>query len=297
MRRPSSMLRCEGCKPLVEGRARRTIALPGRRRLDTALYSFATPDYILGAAQAVDGLSLGVSGGQEIMATLYAAGPAFTPLYLWSRTQNLRSGRWKSWAGRDFAVGSRNLLVARLAANPPGGEDGEGGEDGGTGYAYLSPPWAAPERVGEDVVVSRCGGTYVALVTAGGWDVEPAPRRFPGYYGGEPAFSGAWAAVPRVQPAAVALEAGRRSEVGGFARWKRRAAAARLTVEADELRFTSGGGTRINFLPGERATVDDRPLRVDDYPLLAGPFLSSQGEGRWIFSFGDRQVRFNALDP
>src|SRR6185369_3793953 len=154
--------------------ARRSITQVGRRPLDTALYTYATPDYVLGAAQSVEGLSLGLSGGQEIMATLYASQTSragggvgvagFAPLYLWSRMQNERSERWTSWAGRDFAVGARNLLVTRLAAGR------------GTGHAYLSPPWSRPEAVSDDVLVARCGETYVALVTAGGWDVEPAPR-------------------------------------------------------------------------------------------------------------------------
>jgi hypothetical protein len=279
-------------RPAYEIRARRSIAISGRRDLDTALYSFATPDYILGSAQSVDGLRLGVSGGQEIMATLYASGPDFAPLYLWSRTQNLTADRWKSWAGRDLTVGSRNVVLARLAFDPAAGA---------TGHAYLSPPWAPPERIGEDVLVSRYGDTYVALVTVssgvgGGWDVEPAARRFPGYYG-DPALRDAWAAVPRVQPAAVALIAGRRAEAGGFAHWKALAAACRLLVVDGELRFTSRftstSGT-ITFLPGERATVDGRPLDVIS-PLLSGPYLSNLGAGRWLFAFGSRQILFKPL--
>jgi hypothetical protein len=271
--------------------ARRSITQMGRRPLDTALYTYATPDYVLGAAQSVEGLSLGLSGGQEIMATLYAsqagAGvPGFAPVYLWSRTRNERSERWTSWAGRDFAVGARNLLVTRLGAGR------------GTGHAYLSPPWSRPEAVSGDVLVARCGETYVALVTAGGWDVEPAPRRFPGYYG-DPAFREAWVAVPRVQPASIALEAGRRAEAGGFARWKARAAAAHLTVSeitGGEIRFAAAGGSRITFLPGERAMVDGRPLDARSYPLLSGPFFDSTGLGSWRFSFGRREMRFLALE-
>jgi hypothetical protein len=272
-------------QPAYEIRARRSIAISGRRDLDTALYSFATPDYILGSAQSVGGLSLGVSGGQEIMATLYASGPDFAPLYLWSRTQNLSADRWKSWAGRDFAVGSRNVVLARLAFDPAAGA---------TGHAYLSPPWAMPERIGEDILVSRYGDTYVALVTSGGWDVEPAARRFPGYYG-DPAFRDAWAAVPRVQPAAVALVVGRRAEAGSFARWKTLAAACRLLVVDGELRFTADRiGPQVTFLPGERAAIDGRPLDVSS-PLLSGPFLSNLGAGRWLFAFGSRQTLFTAL--
>ncbi|HEV7515539.1 MAG TPA: hypothetical protein VGR07_04495, partial [Thermoanaerobaculia bacterium] len=261
-----------------EIRARRSIALPGRRDLDTARYSYATPDYILGAAQSVAGLRLAVSGGQEILATLYAEGMEFAPLYLWSRTRNPTSYRWRTWAGQDFAMGDKNVVLARLGAT------GEA-----TGHAYLSPPWSQPEPIG-DAVVSRYGDTYVALVTAGGWDVARAPRRFPAYYAGDPAFRHAWVAVPVRQPGDVALEVGRRADDGDFQRFKRRAAGLRLAVAAGELRFTASDGRRLGFVPGERATVDDAPIDALHYPLLAGPYLATEGPGRWSFAFGGDSV-------
>ena len=30
-------------------------------------------------------------------------------------------------------------------------------------------------------------------------------------------------------------------------------------------------------------------------PLLAGPFLSNLGAGRWLFAFGSRQILFKML--
>ena len=284
-------------QPPYEIRARRSIALDKRRDLDTALYSWATPDYILGAAQSVRGLQLGVSGGQEIMATLYASCAPFAPLYLWSRTENVRADRWKSWTGNDQAMAHRNVALARLGAGGLGGT-------GTFGHAYLAPVWAAPEilaRGGEtgEVVVTRCGDTYAALVTAGGWEVKPAPERFPAYYGGDKSFRGSWAAVPRRQPAAIALEVGRRADDGDFAEWKKRVAGARLTLaeltlDKSQLRFTASDGTRLAFVPGESATVGGRPLAVN-YPLLAGPFLASEGPGRWTFSFGGVRQRFETM--
>ncbi|HEX7185687.1 MAG TPA: hypothetical protein VF756_27930 [Thermoanaerobaculia bacterium] len=280
-------------QPPYEIRARRRIGLSERQDLDTAVYLYATPDYILGASQAVGGLRLSVSGGQEIMATLFAEGPEFAPLYLWSRTQNPRSERWQSRAGQDLAMGHRNVVLARLGV-------GEG--EATIGHAYLAPPWSKPEVVGPAVVVSRYGDTYVALVTAGGWEVAPAPDRFPAYYAGDRAFRGSWAAVPRVQPASIALEVGRRAEHGDFSRWKKRIASSRLTVapgtesRAREMRFTASDGTRLAFAPGERALVADRPLVVD-YPLLSAPFLSSPGEGKWNFSFDGQQYRLEAPGP
>jgi len=280
-------------------RARRTIALPDRRRLDAALYTYATPDYVLGTAQSVGGLRLAVSGGQEILVTLYPEtapeAAAFAPLYLWSRTRNPHFDRWKTWAEQDFAVGRENLALARLGA---------GGES--TGHAYLAPGWTAPEPAGA-AVVSRCGDTYVALVTVGGaeggWEVARAARRFPAYYGGDPAFRDAWAAVPWRQPATIALEVGRRAETGDFASWKRRAARAALEIDAaGVVRFRSGAGARLAFLPGVWASAgaeDGERLRPEGYPLLAGPYFASREPGRWSFAFGDVRLDFDRLatDP
>lgn len=276
-------------QPPYEIRARRSIALDKRLDLDTALYSFATPDYILGAAQSVRGLRLGVSGGQEIMATLYPACSNFAPLYLWSRTRNPRSDRWKSWTGNDQAMAHRNVALARL---------GSGEET--IGHAYLATGWSAPEILSEksgeggEVVVARCGDTYAALVTSGGWDVGPAPERFPDYYAGDKNFRGSWVAAPKRQPAVVALEVGRRAEHGSFESWKKQVAGTRLALNEGELRFTASDGTRLTFVPGEKATVAGKPLAVDS-PLLAGPFLTSEGPGRWTFSFGDVRRKFETL--
>jgi hypothetical protein len=294
--------------PPYEVRSRRSIDLGKRRDLHTALYSFATPDYILGAAQSVGGFHLGVSGGQEIMATLYASCADFAPVYLWSRTENPRSDRWRSWSANDLAMAHRNVALARLGLSVPkrveaGKEADQAVVEKTIGHAYLSPPWSQPEILGGKeggeqggVLVSRCGDTYVALVTEGGWESGPAPERFPTYYAGDKTFRGSWAAVPRRQPAAIALEVGRRAEHGSFEQWKKRAANARLTLVESELRFTASDGAKLSFLPGEKATVAGRPLKVD-YPLLAGPFLNSSGTGRWTFSFDGVRHQFEAMSP
>lgn len=251
------------CLPPYEIKARRSIALLRRRALDTALYSYATPDYIVGVAQAVAGLRLGVSGGQEIVATVYAAAPEFAPLYLWSRTRNPTSDRWKSWAVDDLAMGSGNVVLARLGAR-----------GGSTGHAYFAAPWSRPEVVSRgdgakgtrgdlgDLIIARCGDTYVALITEGGWEVAPAPERFPAYYGAE--FARSWVAVPRRQPADVAMQLGRRAEHGDFASWRLRASAARLDLAGGELRFTTSGGTLLTFLPGTSGSVAGRPIAVGE---------------------------------
>jgi hypothetical protein len=279
------LLRERRAQPSYEIQARRRIDRAGRTILDAALYSYATPDYILGVAQAVHGLRLGVSGGEEIVATLYPEGAGFAPLYLWSRTRNTPEGRWQSRAEQDLAVGAGATAVAYLG----------GGAVPEAGHAYLAAPWSRPEVAGEarETVVSWCGDAYVALTTEGGWEVAPAAQRFPDYYG--PGFAGAWVAVPRRQPAAIGLRAGRRAEDGDFAGWRRRAAQARLRRAGASLELTPGGGApAISYLPGERATIGGAPLRPGGEPPLAAPFLSSPEPGTWELAFGGVRRRFVA---
>lgn len=280
-------------QPAYEIRERRHVGTGKRREVNTALYSYATPDYILGAVQSVADMDLRVSGGQEIVATLYAEGEGFAPLYLWSRTAKEKGARWKQWSGRDKAVAHKNLMLARL---------GEGGAGKDLGHAYLSPPWSRPEGSG-DVLVARRGDTFVALVTEGGWEVvAPAVERFPGYYAPNKltakTLAGAWVAVPKRQPALIGLEAGRRSEHGDFATWKKKVAAkARLRLEEGELRFSASDGTPLTFLPGRRAAVAGKALEAERYPPLDGPFLASREPGRWTFDFEDFRFRLEPLAP
>ena len=255
-------------QPPYEIRAQRKILHSKRRPYNAALYAYATPDYILGAAQSVDGLGLRVSGGQEIVATLYAESPAFAPLYLWSRTRTPESDDGEQLNTRDQAVANKNVLLARL--DTPGA---------GAGHAFLSAPWEDLEVRG-DVVLAHCGDAYVALVTQGGWDVAPAIAKYPDYYGlgnkRRKDLAGSWVAVPRRQPASMALIAGRRAEDGDFAAWKQRQAKARLTVGDDgTLHFTAADGARAEFLPGRKASFAGQPVEAAAYPRR----LPSRDEG------------------
>lgn len=265
---------------------RRTVGTGKRKQVNTALYSYATPDYVLGAVQAVSDLDLRVSGGQEITVTLYAEGPEFSPLYLWSRTQNDKKARWKEWGVQDKAVAAKNVALARL-----------GGQGADLGHAYLAAPWSKPEIAGE-ALVSRSGNTYVALVTDGGWEVAPATERFPAYYAGTKLqakrLAGSWVAVPRKQPASIALEVGRAVEDGDFDAWKKKAAGLRLRVE-EELRFRATDGQELSFLPGRRALAAGKMLEAERYPPLSGPFLASSEPGRWTFAFESFRYRVDPL--
>jgi hypothetical protein len=283
-----SLLKDRRQQPPYEIRERRRIEPAKRRHVNTALYSYATPDYILGAAQAVEDLALRVSGGQEIAATLYCESPEFAPLYLWSRTRMPKGNDANQLNTLDQAVASKNLVVARLET--PGA---------GVGHAFLSPSWSQPEIAG-DVVVSQCGDAYVALVTEGGWDVAPATEKFPDYYSEgnrrRQDLAGSWVAVPRKQPASVALQAGRRAEDGDFETWRKKAARARLQVVAGEIQLTASDGTRLDFLPGRRATLAGKAIEATAYPHLASPFLSSPSPGRWSFEFEKHQLRFDPVE-
>ena len=242
-------------EPPYEIRSRRTLRTGHRRPLDLARTTWATPDYVLGAAQSIEGLSIGISGGQEIVAALFPEGGGFAPLYLWSRNRNPHEDRWKSWVGQDFAVAERNRVLARL------GRPGDAERPADLGHAYLAPGWSRPMRVSEAVVVARRGPVYAALVSAGGWQVARAAARFPDYFGGDPAYRDAWVAVPRVQPAAIALIAGRRAEDGDFSSFAARVAAgARLRTNSREIELVEVGAERLAFAPGEYAYVGGRPL-------------------------------------
>jgi hypothetical protein len=246
-------------QPPYEIRAQRKILHSRRRPYNAALYAYATPDYILGVSQSIGGLGLRVSGGQEIVATLYAESPAFAPVYLWSRTRTPESDDSAQLNTLDQAVADKNLLLARL--DTPGA---------GTGHVFLSAPWGAPEAIG-DVVVARCGDAYVALVTQGGWELAPAIEKYPDYYGlgnkRKKDLAGSWVAVPRRQPASVALVAGRRAEDGDFADWKKRQSTARLTVGEDgTIHLVGAGGARSEFLPGRAATFAGKAVEAAAYP-------------------------------
>jgi hypothetical protein len=271
-------------QPPYEIRERRRIEPAKRRSVDAALYSYATPDYILGVSQSVGGLALRVSGGQEIAATLYCESPEFAPLYLWSRTKTPRGNKAEELNTLDQAVASRNLALARL--DTPGA---------GLGHAFLAPPWSRPEVIG-NVAVSRCGDAYVALVTEGGWDVAPAVERFPAYYGAgkrrQRDLAGSWVVVPWRQPASIALQAGRRAEDGDFAVWKAKVAKARLQVVDGEIRFTAGNGTRFDFRPGRVAALAGKAIAAAEYPRHASPFLNSPMPGRWSFGYEKSSFRF-----
>lgn len=270
-----------------EVRQRRAID-PGRRKpVDAAIYTWATPDYLLSSGMAVDGLSLNVSGGQEVPVVLLPEGGGFAPLYLWSRVALGRSERWRNRSGQEHSVAHRDAALARLGtAEEPG-------------HAYLAPGWRDLEVVG-DTVVARHGDTWVALTTDGGWEVAAAQQRFAAFYGKDPAFREARVAVPKRQPAAVVLEVGRAAEDGGFAAWKERAAALGVEVERAEggaptrIAYRATDGRTLVYRPGESVTVDGEALDPRSWPRHASPFLAGE-QAAWRFALDDFEHRFAPL--
>jgi hypothetical protein len=261
-----------------EVRQRRDIVTGRRKTVDGAIYSRVTPDYVLSASQAVQGMSLGVSGGEEIPVVLLPEGPDFAPLYLWSRVQPPRAERWRGRTGQEQSVAHGDVALARL------------GDPDEPGHVYLAPGWEAPESVG-DALVTRYGDTWVALVTDGGWEVARAQQRFAPFYGRDKAHRESRVAVPKRQPAAVALEVARASAAGSWAAWKERAGKLRLEVERKEggpgagepagLAYGPPGGPAVTFRPGESATVDGRPLDARSWPVHESPFLVHERGSDW----------------
>jgi hypothetical protein len=270
-----------------ELRERRRIDLASRRDVDGAIYTWVTPDYTLSTAQAVDGLALGISGGQEIMATLYAGCTPFAPIYLWSRTRAPRSERWRTWTDSDRAAGAGPVALARLGT----------GADDALGHAYLDADWETPRPLGDDTVTVRCGDVYAALSAPGGFEVADAQGRFGDFYGQDPSLAGSRVAIPRRAGGPIALEVSSARESGDYEAFRRRIA------EASELRligenafaYRSAAGQELVFDPGVSLTVDGLEVEARDYPLVAGPHLT-QHEGLWNFVGPDGAYRFPALE-
>lgn len=273
-----------------ELRERRQIDLASRRDVDGAIYSWVTPDYTLSAAQAVDGLALGISGGQEIMATLYAGCTSFAPLYLWSRTQAPRSERWRSWTDSDQAAGSESVILAQLG-------DGGPGSKGALGHAYLDADWEAPRPLGDDTVTVRCGDVYAALTSPGGFEVADAQGRFGDFYGKDPVLAGARVAIPRRAGGPIALEVASAREVGDYDTFRTRIAdgSELRTLPEGAIAYRSADGRELVFDPGKSLAVDGRKVEARAYPLLAGPHLTKD-EDLWSFRGPDGGYRFPALE-
>jgi hypothetical protein len=289
-RLPAPLVRLLADRPsfgTYEVRQRRAID-PGRRKtIDAAIYTWATPDYLLSSSMAVGGMSLAVSGGEEVPVVLLPEGDRFAPLYLWSRFGPPRGQRWRNRSAQEQPVAHRDVALARLgsAAEP--------------GHAYLAPGWEELEVLG-DTLVARHGGTWVALTADGGWEVAAAQQRFAAFYGKDRRYAEARVAVPKRQPAAVALEVGRAAEDGDFAAWKERAAGLRLEVrraaggEPTRLAYRATDGRRLVYLPGESVTVDGERLDPRAWPRHASPFLAGESAA-WRFALDDFEHRFAPL--
>jgi len=282
---------------------RRQIRPQRRVELNAALASWATPDYVLGCAQAVEGLRLRVSGSHRIVVTLYPEGDDFAPVYLWSRTVNPRGARragGSDWTGDDLAMCARNRALARLGV-------GHGG-----GHVYLAPPWSEPELVGGpesaeaseqasgssqgtsirgEVAITRYGDTWLALVAAGGWEVARAVERFPELYTDRRSFGRARVLVARRQPAAVGLAASRRGEES-FEAFRERVRGLRVTEDEGWFRFAD-----LAFLPGREGRVGGETLDPRGWRLLESPFLARTAQGGWDFRYRQIRHRLEPLTP
>lgn len=274
-----------------ELRERRRIDLASRRNVDGAIYTWVAPDYTLSTAQAVDGLALGISGGQEIMATLYADCTPFAPIYLWSRTRAPRSERWRSWTDSDRAAASGPVALAQLG-------DGSDSVKGALGHAYLDADWEAPRPLGNDTVTVRCGDVYAALTAPGGFEVAEAQSRFGDYYGEDPTLAGSRVAIPRRAGGPIALEVSSAREVGDYEAFRQTIADGselRGVGDGPAVAYRSAAGRELVFDPGTSLAVDGQKVEARDYPLLAGPRLTGD-DGVWTFTGRDGGYRLPVLE-
>ena len=120
-------------QPPYEIRARRKIAQSKRRRYDAALYAYATPDYILGASQSVDGLGPARLRRPGDRGDALRGEPGLrAALSLEPHPARRRATTPTQINTLDQAVASRIVLLARL--DTPGA---------GLGHAFLSLPLVA----------------------------------------------------------------------------------------------------------------------------------------------------------
>ena len=239
-------------QPPYEIKERRRIDLGERMDLDAALYSYATPDYILGTAQAVGGLAparLGRPGDRR--RRLYAESAAVrAALPLEPHATTRRQGPLAELETRGPGAWGTRTSVARPARRP------------GRGSATPTSRrrWSQPERAR----ATAWSSSRAAATPTWPWSPRAAGRwrrrssASPATTAGKqaPDLAGSWVAVPRAQPAqggagGGAPGGGRRLRGLEEAGRRRRAS----QVVEGELRFTASDGTRSTFLPGRRAAA------------------------------------------
>ena len=216
----------------------------------------------------------------------------FAPLYLWSRTRTPKS---------DDAERAQH-------ARPGGGEPQPGARPPGHARAPASAtpicrlPGRSPEVMG-DVLVSRCGDAYVALVTAGRLGGGAGDREVPRLLqrrqragaGNSPAPGWRCRAA---QPASVGAGGGpprRGRRFRGLEEEGRRGAPRGGRGRRDPLHGQRRRARRLPARPpGQRSPA--RPLEAAAYPRMAAPFLSSPSPGRWSFTFEKFLFRFEPVE-
>ena len=194
------------------------------------------------------GAGLRVSGGQEIVATLYAESPPSPRSISGAARGRRRATTRRSSTRSTRRWRSKNVVLARL--DTPGA---------GIGHAFLAPRLVGARAAGRTSLVSRCGDAYVALVTQGGWELAPAIDKYPGLLRRREQAGGAISPAPGWRCRAASRRAwpwwpGRRAEDGDFAAWKKRQAGGPRSrwAEDGEIHFTAATARAPTSSPAAR---------------------------------------------
>lgn len=273
-----------GCK--ARGEAFDTWALP--HSLGHAdLYTFRTPEYMLGCAQSYHP---GAPGYQQFIwcATLGERAVVFTTN---PTPANIPYGRPGPWIGNGVLpkiVQHRNVLIALHRVRPV--------------PIYDQPPWWREDRI--HAWFPR--GAFDEVIDRDGWCVG---RLGDAYIGLRPNQPGEWLA-PDPKLAAVLqsdlpyewnvastdvawiCELGARRTHGDFADFVASLAAARLTGDLDHLVYESPSLGRIETGWSRDLSVNGAAIVTRDYPRFANPYCNAPfGETAMVIRCADEECR------
>jgi hypothetical protein len=239
------------------------------------VYTFRTPDYMLGCAQAFRPGSPGyqqwiwsaVLGGRAVVFTTNPA-PANVPY-----------GRPGPWVGNGVlpkVVQHRNVLIALHRVRPC--------------PIYDQPPWFREDRV--HAWFPR--GAFDEVVERNGWCFG---RKDGGFIGLRPLKPAVWIAPEAGEPsewdvkdtdAAWICEMGSARSHGSFAAFVERLSAARVEGDVDHVVYESPSLGRVETGWAEGLAVAGVDIQIRDYPRFDNPYCNAP--------FGTREFRVRCGD-
>jgi hypothetical protein len=234
------------------------------------LYTFRTPDYMLGCAQDY---RPGRPGYQQFIwcATL---GPHTTVFSTNPAPADVPYGRPGPWVGNGVlpkAVQHRNVLICLHRVRPC--------------PIYDQPPWFREDRI--HAWFPR--GAFDELIEDGGWCCA---RKGDAYVGLRPVGAAAWATPDPAMSARLGnsqpyewvidgtdgawiCELGAARSHGAFAAFARGLAQARVEGDTTALRYDSPSLGRVETGWERGLTVNGRVIAIHDYPRFANPYCEA----------------------